>query len=68
MIRKRELREMPAEERRRKLEELRTEIVRLRTSVAAGGTVENPARIREIRRAIARILTFERLQAGTAKE
>jgi len=62
VIRKREIREMPAEERKKKLEELRTELVRLRTRVQSGGTIENPMRIREIRRTIARILTLEKQQ------
>jgi ribosomal protein L29 len=30
--------------------------------VRAGGTIENPARIRELRKAIARVLTIEREQ------
>jgi len=51
---------MPAEERRKKLEELRTELIRLRTKVNAGGTIENPSRLRELKRTIARILTLER--------
>jgi len=53
---------MMPEERKKRLNELRTELVRLRTTVAAGGTIENPARIREIRRTIARILTIENEQ------
>jgi large subunit ribosomal protein L29 len=53
---------MPSEERTKKLGELRTEILRLRTMVRAGGTIENPARIRELRKAIARVLTIEREQ------
>jgi large subunit ribosomal protein L29 len=53
---------MPSEERTKKLGELRTEILRLRTMVRAGGTIENPARIRELRKAIARVLTMEREQ------
>jgi len=62
ILRKREIRQMMPEERAKRLNELRTELVRLRTTVAAGGTMENPARIREIRRAIARILTIENEQ------
>jgi len=62
ILRKREIRQMMPEERKKKLNELRTELVRLRTTVAAGGTIENPARIREIRRTIARILTIENEQ------
>ncbi|TMH94824.1 50S ribosomal protein L29 [Candidatus Bathyarchaeota archaeon] len=31
----------------------------MRTSVKSGGTVENPARIRELRKTIARLLTAQ---------
>ncbi|MEM2864440.1 MAG: 50S ribosomal protein L29 [Candidatus Bathyarchaeia archaeon] len=51
---------MKPEERVKKLRELRVELSKLRTTIESGGTVENPARIREIRRAIARILTVQR--------
>ncbi len=51
---------MSPEERRAKLSELRAELAKLRSMVEAGGSIENPSRIREIRRAIARILTIER--------
>ena len=58
-MRVKELREMSPEERRKKLNELRAELMRLKAMVKAGGSIENPARIRELRRAIARILTIE---------
>ena len=70
IIRVKEIREMSHEERRKKLNEFRTELLRLKTMVKAGGTVENPARIKELRRAIARILTIEneqRLEVKTAE-
>jgi large subunit ribosomal protein L29 len=54
-----EIRRMSKEERDRRLEELRAELARLKAQ-AARGTLENPARIREIKRTIARILTVER--------
>ena len=59
IVRMRDLREMSSEERRRRLYELRTELMRLRTMIEAGGSIENPSRIRELRKAIARILTVE---------
>jgi large subunit ribosomal protein L29 len=59
ILRKRDIRAMSSEERRKKLTELQTELVRLRTMVKAGGAVENPARIRELRKTIARVLTIE---------
>lgn len=53
---------MPSEERTKKVNELRTELLRLKTMIKAGGTVENPARVRELRKTIARILTIEKEQ------
>jgi len=57
MKRIREIREMSDEERLRRLSELKTEIVRMRTTVKAGGAVENPSRIKELKKTIARIQT-----------
>ncbi|UCC34046.1 MAG: 50S ribosomal protein L29 [Candidatus Bathyarchaeota archaeon] len=50
---------MSPEDRRKRVAELRTELMRLRTMVRAGGAPENPSQIREIRRTIASILTVE---------
>ena len=52
-----ELREMPADQRQKRLYELNVELLKLKALVKAGGSMENPAKIREIRRAIARIKT-----------
>lgn len=60
VLRVREIRSMSAEERDKKASELRAELARLKTMVRAGGAVENPARIRELRKAIAKILTIEK--------
>lgn len=68
MKRMKEIREMSTDERQRRLTELRTELVRMRTMVEAGGAVENPSRIRGLRRAIARILTVVNEEAGGAKK
>ncbi|MEM0049432.1 MAG: 50S ribosomal protein L29 [Candidatus Bathyarchaeia archaeon] len=57
ILKVKEIRRMSREERERKLSDLRAELARLRMIVKAGGGVDKPARIREIRRAIARILT-----------
>ena len=62
ILRVKEIRDVPSEERMKKLSELRTELVRLKTMINAGGTVENPSRIRELRKTIARILTIENEQ------
>ncbi|MCE4621452.1 MAG: 50S ribosomal protein L29 [Desulfurococcales archaeon] len=54
-----EIRKMSKEERLKLLEELRRELINLRYK-AASGTLENPGRLRELRRNIARILTIMR--------
>lgn len=59
ILRKKDIRDMSSEDRKKKIVELRTELVRLKTMVKAGGSIDNPSRIRELRKAIARILTIE---------
>jgi len=63
ILRIKEIREMSSEERREKLVELRTELARLKTMVKAGGSVDNPSRIHELRKTIACILTIEAEQS-----
>ncbi|UCH01352.1 MAG: 50S ribosomal protein L29 [Candidatus Bathyarchaeota archaeon] len=58
-LRVKEIRKMSAEDRSKKLEELKTELSKLHSLNKAGGAVDNPSRIREIRRAIARIMTVQ---------
>lgn len=58
ILRPSEIRDMSIEEMRAKLRELRAELARERAVAAAGGSLENPGRIRELRRTIARILTI----------
>lgn len=60
LLRPSEIRKMRAGRRQERLKELKGELLRLRTMVKAGGSIENPRRIREIKREIARILTIER--------
>jgi len=54
-----DIRTMSSDDRKKKIIELRTELVRLKTMVKAGGSLDNPSRIRELRKTIARILTVE---------
>lgn len=59
ILRIKEIRNLSHQDRTKRLEDMRTELMRLRTMIRAGGTVENPARVRELRKAIAKILTIE---------
>jgi len=66
MKRIREIREKPSEDLLKRLSELKTELVRMRTMVEAGGALENPSKIRDIKKTIARIQTVinERTREG----
>ncbi len=59
IIKMNEIRELASEGRAKKIEELRAELLNLMGMVKTGGGVENPSRVKEIKRAIARILTVE---------
>jgi len=68
LLRLKEMREMSLDERHKKLDEFRTELTRMKTMIGAGGNVENPARIGELHRTIAQILTIDNEQKlGLAK-
>ena len=58
-----EIRDMTPAERQEELEELETELLNERAVQAAGGQPENPGRISEVRRTIARIKTIQREEA-----
>jgi len=60
LLKARELREKSTEELRRKLEELRNELFEERVHAALGGVARNPAKIRNLKKQIARILTVLR--------
>ncbi len=54
-----EIRKMSKKERMEKLNELQNELVKLRMQ-ARLGTIDNPGKIRTIKKSIARILTIEK--------
>ncbi len=54
-----EVRNMNPIERQEELDKLKLELIRERAIASAGGAPENPGRIREIRRTIARIKTIQ---------
>jgi large subunit ribosomal protein L29 len=55
-----EIRDMTPAERESELEEIRTELLNAKAVKAAGGAPENPGRIGELRRTVARIKTIQR--------
>ena len=59
ILRKSKIREMSEKEREKKLQELKTELLTLR-SKAQTGSIESAGRIRELKRTIARIYTISK--------
>lgn len=55
-----EIRKMKPEELSKKLSELRLELMKELGSVKMGRAIKNPGKIKELRRAIARIRTVQR--------
>lgn len=55
-----EIRDMTAAERASELDALETELLNMKAEIAAGGMPENPGRVKELRRTIARIKTIQR--------
>ena len=59
IMRLKEIEDMSSEDGKKKLVDLRVELARIKTMIKAGGAVENPTKVREIRKTIAQILTVE---------
>ena len=60
ILHSKEIRDMTPAEREVELEQLETELLNALSVKAAGGMPENPSRIKELRRTIARMKTIQR--------
>lgn len=60
ILRAKNIRDMRAEDRSKKLKELKLELFKEKGKIDVGGVSDNPGKIREIRRTIARILTIDK--------
>jgi len=63
-----EIRDMTPAEREAELEDLETELLNAESVKATGGMPENPGRISELRRTIARIKTIQREEGDFESE
>jgi len=60
VIKAKEIRELTPEERREKLNELKSELMHERGVAAMGGSPASPGKIRQLRMSIAKLLTIMR--------
>ena len=63
-----EIRDMTPAEREAELDDLETELLNAKAVQAAGGAPDNPGRVGELRRTIARIKTIRREEGDTDEE
>ena len=57
IVKRKELNEMKLEDVKKRLAELKLELSKNRAQIAVGGSAQNPGRVKELRRTIARMLT-----------
>jgi len=57
-IKSSEIRKLTREQRLRKLEEYKQKLFNVRSELASGGSIENPGKIKEYKKAITRLLTI----------
>ncbi|TFF98106.1 MAG: 50S ribosomal protein L29 [Promethearchaeota archaeon] len=62
ILRKKQIRKMTDGEIEKNIQELRSELAQQRCLIAAGGAIENPGKIKNLRRTIARLLTYQNLR------
>ena len=58
-IKTREIRKMKPTARKKRLNDLQTELMNLRSRNASGGALDSPGRVKSLKKGIARILTIE---------
>lgn len=57
--RMKELRKLKPDQREKRLENYRKELMSVRSELSAGGSIANPGRIKELKKTIARLLTIK---------
>jgi len=68
ILRYKEVKKMSDKELSSQKLELNKEVLRLNSQVASGTTPENPGKIKEIKRTLARIETFENIKGGSKQK
>jgi len=66
-MRMKEIRDLTPEEKEKRIMDLRAELLRLQAMVKAGGTVDDPGRIKEIKKTLARLFTVQKEESGRGK-
>lgn len=68
ILKVKEARKLNREELDKRLEELKKELMKLRSQASGGSQAENPGRIRAVKRTIARLLTIKKEKEVESKK
>lgn len=68
ILKTKQIREMKPEDLEKKLNELRLELLKEMGNVKMGRPIKNPGKIKELRRAIARLLTIKQKRKSGVKK
>ena len=67
MVKKKELKQLDAKSLKSKLEDLKKDLMKINAKRSSGSAIENPGRIKHIKRVIARIKTYIKQQEENKK-
>jgi large subunit ribosomal protein L29 len=67
MVKKNELKNLDHETLKSRLEDLRKDLMAVNSKRSSKSSIENPGRIKHLKRSIARILTYIKLKGGNKK-
>ncbi|MCH8907165.1 MAG: 50S ribosomal protein L29 [Candidatus Heimdallarchaeota archaeon] len=59
IMRTSEIRRLDPQQRQNRLDRYRKDLMTTRSQLSAGGSIDNPSRIRDLKKTIARILTIQ---------
>lgn len=68
ILTKREFKQMNPAQLNEKLADLKKELMKIKTQISSGTTPENPGKVREVKKTIARILTFLKSKKSEKKQ
>ena len=66
MVKKKELKQLDYEGLKSKLEDLKKDLMKINSQRSSGSSIENPGRIKHVKRTIARIKTYTKNKGGNA--
>lgn len=68
ILRSKQIRDLSAEDFQKKMNEIRLELAKERGKISIGSPADNPGKIRELRKTIARMITIKQEKSSQKKQ